>query len=128
MAGPTFSCGRLTAGRTEVPIPINPSSRLRQPTSFTSVLTAAPIFLSVLVGGGGGVRTIAPSPTAAILSVSAAATSATKSCAVLVLQVPITAPVPGSPVGCLCSDTIKFPLFFIASRDPQISRITNSLV
>ena len=52
MAGLTFSCGRLTAGPTEVLIPINPSSCLRRTTSFTSVLTAAPSFLSVFVGGG----------------------------------------------------------------------------
>ena len=31
MAGPTFSYGRLTAGRMEVPILINPSFRLRRP-------------------------------------------------------------------------------------------------
>ena len=49
MAGPTFFCGRLTAGPTEVPLPINPLSRLRRSTSFVSVLTAALSFLSVLV-------------------------------------------------------------------------------
>ena len=45
----------------------------------------------------------------AVLSVSAAATSATsvtKSCSILGLRVLITAPVPGSPAGCLCSDAI----------------------
>ena len=34
------------------PIPLNPSFRLRQTTSFVSVLSASPSFLSVLVGGG----------------------------------------------------------------------------
>ena len=43
------------AGPTEVPFPINPSSRLRRPTSSASVMSAAPSFLSVLVGGGVGV-------------------------------------------------------------------------
>ena len=30
---------------------------------------------------------------------------------VLCLRVSISAPVPGSPVGCLCSDAVKIPLF-----------------
>ena len=35
-----------------LPIPLNPLSYLHQSTSFASVLSAAPSFLSVLVGGG----------------------------------------------------------------------------
>ena len=85
---------------------------LRRPTSFLSVLTA-PIFLSILVEGVYG-WTISPTPTSAVLPISAAdtsTTSAAKSGTALCLRVSISAPVPGSPVGCLSSDTVKITLF-----------------
>ena len=44
------------------------------------------------------------------------------------LRVLITAPVSGSPVGCLCSDAINLFFLFMASWDPRINLITNSLV
>ena len=112
MAGPSFSCGRLTSGRTEDPIPITPSSCLLQPTSFPSVLTATRYFCPSWWWGVCG-WTISSTPTSAstVLPVSAAATSAAKSGSVLGLQVYISAPVPGSTGGCLCSNAIKIPLF-----------------
>ena len=53
MADPTFSCGCRWLTSRMFPHPPNPSFRLHRPTSFATVLSAAPSFLSVLVGGGG---------------------------------------------------------------------------
>ena len=51
MDGPTFSCGRLWLTSRMFPHPPNASFCLHRPTSFATVLSADPSFLSVLVGG-----------------------------------------------------------------------------
>ena len=110
------------ASQISFPHPPNQFFPLRLPNSFPKVLTAAPNFLPVLVGGGRvGVVTIAPSRTSTSSVIYISSTRVTTKYAKKFRAVPVVlyfqvsgtfspAPVPVFSVGSLISATIEISL------------------